>query len=265
MYIAAFALGAIVGSFLNVVLLRKNTGESIIKDRSRCFSCGKKLSWFEIIPIFSFVIQKGRCQKCGSKISWQYPIVEAVTGFLALAVLTQTEFVSLSQMTQTRFGSFGLWFMAYGVYFAAFCVLLLIAVYDFKHKIIDKHFLYIFGGFSVIEFVFKHFNISTFISAIVVFLFFFLLWKVSDGKWMGRGDADLAFFLALFLGFPLNLVMLLFSFWIGAMVGIALLIAYPRKVTIKSEVPFGPFMVLSVFMAWYFGDMLKFIYDFLYF
>lgn len=247
MLFAIFAFGAIVGSFLNAVLFRKNTGESVIKGRSRCFSCGKKLSWFELIPIFSFVIQQRRCRSCGSKISLQYPVVEILIGFLAIAVLTQA-----------RLGSFGF-------YFAAFCALFLVAVYDFKHKIIDRHFLYIFAGFAVVEFVLKHFNISTFITAVVVFLFFYSLWKFSNGRWMGRGDADLIFFLALFLGYPLSLFMFIGSFWIGATFGIILLIVYSKRVTIKSEVPFGPFLAVAGFFAWYFGDMLKFLYEILYF
>ena len=82
---------------------------------------------------------------------------------------------------------------------------------------------------------------------------------------MGRGDADLAFFLALFLGYPLSLFMLVGSFWLGAVVGIILLILFSKKFTIKSEVPFGPFLVLSAFFVWYFVDMLKLIYDILYF
>lgn len=263
MYFAVFAFGAIVGSFLNVVLLRKNTGESIVKDRSRCFSCGKKLNWFELIPIISFFIQRGRCRPppggCGSKISWQYPIVEIATGFLAITILTHPPP--------------GGWLGSFSFYFAAFCVLLLVAVYDFKHKIIDRHFLYIFAGFAITEFLFKNLNIEKFKSYGIltllfsagIFFFFYFLWKFSGGRWMGRGDADLAFFLALFLGYPLCLFMLLGSFWIGAAVGITLLIAYPKKVTIKSEVPFGPFLALSAFIVWYFSDVLKFIYDLLYF
>ena len=237
MYVAVFAFGAIVGSFLNVLLFRKNTGESVMYSRSRCFLCGKKLSWFELIPILSFIIQRGKCRPppggCGSKISWQYPVVELTIAILSLTVATRLVPYTVS--------SYGLWLMAYGFYFSAFCSLFLIAAYDFKHKIIDRHFLYIFAGFSVAEFVWKNFNVSTTFSAGIVFLFFYSLWRFSGGRWMGRGDADLAFFLALFVGFPLSLFGFLGAFWIGAIVGIFLLLAPIKKFTIKSEVPFGPF------------------------
>lgn len=246
--------GAIIGSFLNVVLLKKNTGESAIKGRSRCFSCGKVLSWFELIPVLSFFIQLGKCRGCGSRISWQYPIVEIITVFIAIATLTQT-----------RFGS-----LAYGFYFAAFCALVLIAVYDFKHKIIDKHFLYIFAGFSVANAIYRYIEVPKYryadiAASVIIFFFFYLMWKFSGGRWMGRGDSDLAFFLALFLGFPLSVEAVLISFWLGAIIGIFLLLRKSGGFTIKSEVPFGPFLAAGTFIAWYLKDFLIFIYEFLYF
>jgi len=82
---------------------------------------------------------------------------------------------------------------------------------------------------------------------------------------MGRGDSDLVFFLALFLGYPLSFIMVLLSFWIGAIVGIVLLLRKPRRFTIKSEIPFGPFLASGAFVAWYFKDFLLMIYEFLYF
>ncbi len=82
-----FILGLIIGSFLNVVIYRFNTGKSITKGRSICMSCNKNLRWYELIPIFSFLIQSGKCRRCASKISSQYPIVEFITGltFVLLA------------------------------------------------------------------------------------------------------------------------------------------------------------------------------------
>src|ERR1700752_70221 len=91
--IAAFVFGTIIGSFLNVVALRYNTGFSL-GGRSRCFSCGKTLYWYKLIPLFSFLIQGGRCRKCHSQISIQYPLVEALTGlvFLGLFLKFQDSF-----------------------------------------------------------------------------------------------------------------------------------------------------------------------------
>ncbi len=211
---------------------------------SRCFSCQKKLQPHELLPILSFIFLKGTCGHCGSKISWQYPIVEIVTGFLAVVIYP----------------------VPYALfYFLAFSLLLLLALYDFKNKIIDSHFLYIFGAFAVAEairswilgerFLFR----DTFSSFFIAF-FFYAMWRFSKGTWMGRGDSNLVFFLALFLGFPQSIAMLFLSFWIGAVVGIILLLTRRRRFTIKSEIPFGPFLAIATFMVWGFSDFFNAIY-----
>ena len=76
---ATFALGAIMGSFLNVLVLRLGTGLGIGK-RSFCFSCSRQLSWYELIPLVSFALLRGKCASCKSAISFRYPLVELVTG-----------------------------------------------------------------------------------------------------------------------------------------------------------------------------------------
>src|SRR3989339_1660823 len=96
-----FLFGAVVGSFLNVVILRLNTGQSIVSGRSKCFNCAKKLKWRELLPIISFVFLRGKCSACKAKISWQYPLVETITGII---------FVLLFQQSQNIFG-FGFWIL----------------------------------------------------------------------------------------------------------------------------------------------------------
>ena len=80
-----FGFGIIIGSFLNVIILRYNTHKTF-GGRSACMSCTKKLHWYELIPIFSFVGLKGRCQTCKTKISWQYPLVELATGVMFVLI-----------------------------------------------------------------------------------------------------------------------------------------------------------------------------------
>ena len=75
-------LGLFVGSFINVAIMRLPKGETIIRGRSHCDSCGHVLSWYELIPLFSFIIQWGKCRTCGAKISLQHPIVEVATALV---------------------------------------------------------------------------------------------------------------------------------------------------------------------------------------
>ena len=242
-----FIFGLILGSFFNVVLLRKNTGESIIFNGSRCFSCGKKLWARDLIPIFSFLWQRGRCRYCGSRISLHYPIVEFLIGVLAVLIYIKLSVISY-------------WLFLY--YFAAFSFLFLTAAYDFRNKIIDRHFLYGFGLFALAEFLRKGLSAGRLAddlaSSFFIALLFYFLWRFSSGVWMGRGDADLAFLTAIFLGFPQNIFMLFLSFWIGALAGFVLLSG--KNFSLKSEIPFGPFLAVSLFLVWYFDNFLSEFY-----
>ena len=112
-----FVLGLIIGSFLNVVVLRLNTGESIIKSRSKCFSCGHRLGFFDLIPVLSFVFQKGRCRYCQSKISRHYPLVELITGIVF--VLTALKIFNFQNLLSLIF------------YWAMFSILIAVSAYDF--------------------------------------------------------------------------------------------------------------------------------------
>lgn len=248
MLFLVFIFGAVLGSFLNVVLLRKNTGESFIYGDSRCFSCNQKLKWYEMIPILSFALLRARCGHCGSRISWQYALVELLTGFMALSIYSK-----FYAFKPTVF------------YFAAFSSLFLIALYDFRNKIIDSHFLYIFGFLGVYEWISRWlwgggFIFKDLLSSFFIAFFFYLLWRLSRGTWMGRGDSNLAIFLGLFLGFPQNIFMLVLAFWIGAIVGITLLLMGNGRFNIKSEIPFGPFLALATFIVWDFSTFFNGIY-----
>lgn len=227
-----FILGLAFGSFLNVIILRVNSGETLW-GRSRCFSCLHKLEWRDLIPVISYINIGGRCRHCGSGISLQYPIVELLTGVI---------FVSTAYLI---FGAPRFIFAA-----AFFTVLLAISVYDIRHKIIPDQFslalLAVAAGFEVTS----PFAWSDIFSALGAFAFFALLWLISRGRWMGFGDAKIAFSIGLFLGYPGVLIALTLAFWIGAIFGIGMLLAgvYGRK----TEVPFAPFLALGAYGAFLF-------------
>lgn len=248
-YIFAFIFGAIVGSFLNVVIYRYNTGAPIVHGRSMCFSCGKKLSWYELIPIVSFVIQRGKCGTCKSKLSWQYPIVEITTGLLFLGVFL----TGLPALT-----------MVYLL--TVVSILVVIAVYDMRHKIIPNGLVYAFIFLTLFALVFNA-SVTSFVflwdwlAGPMLFLPFAALWFFSKGTWMGFGDAKLAWGIGWFLGLYMGASAIILSFWIGAIWGLALIGLgkagglFPRlkRFTIKSEIPFGPFLILGTLLVFFFG------------
>lgn len=260
-YFLVFVFGAIVGSFLNVVVFRYNTGVSIVNSRSACMSCNKTLKWFELIPIFSFVIQKGRCRNCQTKISFQYIFVEIVTGFVFLLI-----FIKLVPDFSLIYSNSLFILCSLLFYFSVFSILIAISVYDLRHKIIPDALVYIFIALSFLKpfIISTQFSIWHFLSGFLIALPFFLLWIVSRGKWMGFGDVKLSLGIGFFLGILGGVYALIWAFWIGGAFSLILLtlkkfatkgslLFLPLKgLTIKSEIPFGPFLVLGTLISFLF-------------
>ena len=233
-YALIFLFGLIMGSFLNAVIYRLDSGESIVKSRSHCPKCGHVLAWYELVPIFSFVIQGGKCRECKSNISWQYPLVELATAILFVLVL----YHNLPLLYTLTISS----------------LLIVIFVYDLKHYIIPDKIIYPAILVSGI-FVWQHatYNIQyTIYAAIGASVFFAAMFFASRGKWMGFGDVKLAFFMGLFLGWPNILVGLFAAFMLGGIIGMGLIVC--GKKTMKSQVPFGPFLVTGTFIAMFLGN-----------
>ncbi len=237
-----FIFGLTIGSFLNCVIYRLETGESFLKGRSFCPHCKHTLSWQDLVPIFSFIFLKGRCRHCHQKISWQYPLVELATGLLFFLI----------------FFYFSSNFLFSIFYFLISSFLIIIFVFDLRHYIIPDKIIY---PAIIIALIFSLLN-SRFIlhksllnplwSAFGAAAFFLFIFLISRGKWMGVGDIKLAFFMGLFLSFPNILVALFSAFFIGAIIGTGLIL-FDKK-TLKSEVPFGPFLVTGTLIALFWGE-----------
>jgi len=243
-YAIVFVFGSIIGSFLNVVIYRYNTGTSIARGRSMCFSCGKSLSWYELIPVVSFLIQRGKCYSCKSKISFQYPTVEILTGLLFLLT-----WISGFQIIELLF------------YWTVMAILLVIAVYDIRHKIIPNGFVYAFIILSLGNLILtSDFGMWDWLAGPILFFPFASLWFMSRGTWMGFGDAKLAWGIGWFLGLYAGASAVILSFWIGAVWGLYLiafskihrLLGKGKRFTMKSEIPFGPFLVLGTLLVFFF-------------
>lgn len=244
----AALFGVAVGSFLNVVILRHAREESI-GGRSHCPYCNKILSFFELIPLLSYLLQRGRCRACKAALSWQYPAVEALTALLFVAVVYRTQ------------DTYEIALMLPVVY-----LLVCITVYDFRHFIIPNSWVY---SLSVLSFL------SLFLGeggAVVlptllelsagplIALPFAALWYFSSGRWIGFGDAKLALAMGWLLGVVGGFSAVMLAFWIGAVASLTLLgiqrahLALEGKpLTMKSEVPFAPFLILGLLLVYFFN------------
>lgn len=248
-----FGLGLIIGSFLNVVIFRLNTNRSF-GGRSACMSCQKKLCWYELLPVLSFLALRGRCLRCKSKISAQYPVIEFLTGVIFAALYLKLE--------DALFWTPGAFIAAYAFYAAMFSLLVVIAVYDIKHKIIPDSLSLLLGALALLgifffdiddaRLFFPHLpTLWQFLSGAMLAAPFALLWLVSSGRWMGLGDAKLAVGLGWLLGPSRLLSGAVLSFWLGAVLGI-ILVAFSKKYKMKSELPFAPYLVLGALIAFLF-------------
>ncbi len=252
--IFVFLLGTVIGSFLNVVIYRFNTGRGL-GGRSFCFTCRRTLSWHELVPIASFLSQRGKCKGCASKISWQYPLVEAITGFVFVSLFIKflpdtTLMYSFSWMS-----FFPLIFFTY-----IFCILIVISVYDYHHNIIPDTFVWLFNILAFLSlFIFTGMSYAIHLPSLwsvlagpLIALPFFFLWWVTGGKAMGFGDVKLALGMGWLLGITGGFAAVLVSFWIGGLWGIGMLLLR-KKTTLKSHVPFGPFMCTAIFFVFLFS------------
>lgn len=251
-----FIFGTIIGSFLNVVIYRYNSSVSPLSGRSQCFSCGKTLSPYELIPVVSFIVSMGRCVGCGVRISWQYMIVEVLTGLMFVAV-----YLLNKPMPETIF------------LLAIFSTLLVIAVYDIRHQIIPDGLAALFAVLGLFKFVFEvgaqniiHFPFAwTLIAGPMLFFPFWALWFISSGRWLGLGDGKLALGIGWFLGASLGASAVILAFWIGAgfavaTMGIQRLLGYfhigkllskEKRLSMQSAIPFGPLLILAVFIVYF--------------
>ena len=247
-----FVFGLIIGSFLNVVIIRLNTQKSF-GGRSGCMSCMNTLSWYELIPVLSFVFLGGGCKNCKAHISIQYPVVEFLTGLIFALLFLKFQDVFF-------YGGTFVFTLTYAFYAAVFSLLIVISVYDIKHKIIPDILslflailtflgLFIFNSFGF----FPHTpSILELLSGLIVATPFAFFWLISSGKWMGLGDAKLAVGLGWLLGLSRALSGVTIGVWIGAIFGLILII-FSKKHGMKSEIPFAPYLILGTLLVFFFG------------
>lgn len=236
----AAGLGVILGSFLNALLFRFNTGTSVLSGRSACMRCGHTLGAADLVPIVSFMSLRGRCRYCRAKISWQYPVVEAAAGLLAVLVYLQTDAT--------------LWFI---YWLAVWLTLLFVVVYDLRHYIIPWSASLTLIALALLGVALNAAGqpggaAGEWWAGPALAAPLLLISLVSRGQWMGWGDGVLELSLGWFLGLSLGLTAFLAAFWAGALVGVLLLVTAKNRYTMRSEVPFAPFLILGCAVAYFF-------------
>lgn len=254
MILALLFFGLFVGSFINVLIDRLPKGESVVWGRSRCDHCRKTLRWYELIPLLSFILQKGRCRRCHKKLSVQYPVVELATG-LGFVIIFFFHWPDWSNWSDWIISSFS--------YTLIFSSLIVIFVADLKYQIIPDSMVVmgIVGvGMRLIGQIGSIGQIgATLFPALGATGFFFMLFVITRGRGIGFGDVKLGFLMGLLLGYPKIIVALYIAFLTGAIVGVILVIT--KKKSLKSAVPFGPFLIMGTVSAMVWGERIMSIWS----
>ena len=259
LYIIIFFFGAAIGSLVNVIVDRLYV-KSFLSGRSHCASCGKELSFFELIPVFSYIFLKGRCKNCKTKIGAKHLYVEIVLGVLAL-ITYKLLLVSYFDPMSIDFNVIsGALFSI--LYTFLFILLSVIFLYDLRHKIVPLSFslLLLITGIAFEVWKASHLQIfyngsySTLFyldifSGILISLPFFLINIFSKGRGAGMGDVILFLGVGYLLGFVYGVSAFLLSVWIGALVSLFLIFFLPKKYNKKSAIPFAPFIVIATIIV----------------
>jgi len=265
-YIFLLSLGLFIGSFLNCVIYRIRSKESFLKGRSKCPNCDHILRWHDLIPIISFFILKRKCRYCGEKISFQYPLVELATGVVFLLIFKFRwlvfSFLPAGLMAQELSFKNLQAFIGVTYLLMISCILIVIFVYDLKHYIIPDKIIFPailittgwYGQRLILTPGFIDSILNAFYAGLGVAVFFGIIFFLSQGEWLGFGDVKLVFFMGFVLGVPNVLVAVFSAVFMGAIIGLGLILF--AKKGLRSQIPFGPFLVAGTFIALFWGGFL---------
>ena len=227
-------LGLCVGSFCNVLILRIPRGEEFVKTPSHCFSCGHALSWYENIPLASWLMQGGKCRHCGAAISKQYPVVEVLNGaaWLLTALLFPGNWARIA------------------IYCALFSVLMVLSVIDWRtfHIPNGLNLAVLILGVAELALDMDHW-LSHLIGMVSVSGLFLLLHILTGGAGLGMGDVKLMFGAGLLLGGGRVLLAML----IGSLSG-AIIHSLRMRRGAGKKLAFGPYLAAGIWLSALFGD-----------
>lgn len=241
--------------------------------RSHCVDCGATLRWFELVPVFSFFVQRGHCRNCGAKLSLKYPVVEILSGLIFVFVPLRLQNISYLPPT-TYYIQSALWI-------SAFLVLLLITLIDLRLSIIPDEANILLGivGVLAVSLSQPDFGLTggSFLGPYALLFgwrsniwlnhvlaglfggtFFAFIIFLTRGRGMGMGDLKLALPLGFLFGWPDIVLIVGLGFIFGSICGVWMMV---KKVAgLKSLLPFGPFLAISAATVFFFGHNLLSLY-----
>lgn len=227
MFLQSFFLivfGLVFGSFVTALSYRYPRGISNVKGRSFCDNCRKQISWFDNIPLLSFIFLGGKCRNCREKISWRYPLIEIITAI-------------------------GFYLIGFNIpNLVLFLLLEIIFVIDFENQIIPDAFIFL----GIVVFLLFNFSFSNIFAGFASSFFLLFIHLITKGRGMGLGDVKFAVLAGAIVGLKLFSIWLFAAFLTGAAVGIILILG--KKARLKTKVAFGPFLVISIPIALIWGE-----------
>lgn len=233
-YITIFLFGITIGSFLNVCIYRIPLGESIVTAPSHCMTCEQKLKWYDMVPVFSWLVLGGKCRNCKSKISAQYPVIEGVNGIL---------YVLVCVVNGLTWSSVIYCFMA-----SALLVLSIIDWRTFEIPFCLNVFLF---GLGVAAVVLDRGNlVDHLIGMICVSGLLEVIYLVSGGSAIGGGDVKLMLSCGLILGWRL----ILLAFLLGCIIGSIVHIVRMKVSKTGHVLAMGPYLSAGIFLAALWGN-----------
>lgn len=241
LHIFAFVLGATVGSFLNVCIYRIPRGNSIIRPLSHCPACNQPISFFDNIPLISYLLLRGRCRYCQTHISFRYPLVELLSALLSLGL----------------FLKFGLSPHLF-VYFILGWSLLAVTFIDLDTQTIPDIItlpgiiLGFFASFLILQVKYWQPVLGILLGGGILYMVAFLYHALTKKEGMGGGDIKLMAMIGAFLGYKSVLPVIFLASLIGTLVGIIIMIGWRKDR--RYAIPFGPFIALGTLMYIFWGQ-----------
>ena len=244
-FLLVFIFGLIIGSFLNVIILRLKDGQDIFWSRSQCPHCFHKLSVADLVPLFSFLWLRARCRYCRKSIAWQYPIVELTTGLLFVFSFYHI----FSSVTVVDF----LFFIQLVIAWLAIASLIVVFVYDLRWMLIPDAVVIPVALIILLLNLLIGRNFLDLLGGVVIgFGFFAIQYFISGGRWIGGGDLRLGFFMGCLLGLGGTILALFLAYILGGFISVILLAL--KRVSPKSALPFGIFICPAILLVWFFGQ-----------